>query len=1257
VANSDIIGTLRAILAADTSSFTAAMRDAAKAPEAVEKSVSGLSGEVQKLTPLAEKMVKSLGGDKLLYQANSLTAAVTKLGGASRLTEAEQARVNATVTKAIDKYAALGKQAPIALHDLAAATKPAEQETNRLNDALTSSTKRILEYAAGFFTAQAAMAGIRTVLRAVTGEIEDLVMHGSAVADVSDNFDHMTKAANLSGAALLGALRQGTHNTIADFTLMKMVNDDLAAGLKLTDAQYRTLATGAFALAQAKAISVTDALELMNEALVTGRAKGIARLTGKISETKAEEDYARKLGVSREELTETAKLHAMQIAMLARVSAATSRLGEQTDGLDERVAQLQTKWRNLNDDLGKTVANSPVLNAALAAIDEQFSKAFGPSRDDLIKGLGLAIDKAAIDLVEFGRTALFVFQGTAEGAAFLADGIAGVVQAIVDLRRFKLSIDAAPLPKSIVDTLPAAMRAQHEAAVRQKQDLDDLSKHLEQFGSKAESVWKGGAFDAGFKRMQDLLTTVRTRMVDAQTAATNAAGATKKAGDAALGAAGNFGDENEALTKTTKQFAEAMQELASVGRNLNGVLDTIDGTVVEAVKFYLQAGVAQDKLAIAYGLTAVQVKAVNEALEYQIGIEKVLAEIHKTAIDLAKNQMKAPIEQADRASRAQLESIAETYKAQLDASKTIREISFDQAQFQIDQAKRRGVNEQAVMEMEIALSHAKANAAVADINRQFDAEERLIAGQMNGLDQTVPAQKALYDQLSRQYTALVVQHHAAVDQIVLSERMGEQAKREEYAITHNLALRFIADLKAAALDGARAASESLAKLLVFGSGVTAQTKLAAQQARDQYEDAKTSANDTAVEVKAAYEKMQAAQKAAAQKGTAQSQLAAQKATDDYNKIARTGQESALTIQAAYERMREAEDAANTSFAHKFVGAWQWIKESISKVLSDLLNVVFKGFIDGVLKRLAASSLGEKVGGWLSSLLGGGGGGLSGNSGNQLINNFAGKLLGTGAAAAGVLGAGSTVLADGSVIGVSSAALGSTAAAGGSVVAAGAGAGTAGAAGGGIGASLGAFFTNPWTIGIGAALVTGLLLAKHFGKDKVNKPRDQFIAQFGDPSDKGDSGGAHKLAAQLTAWGQGDGGGPLFAMLQGARKDMNAFHRAEAAIADVFKQHGKSIKLFNMGGFVPPNVTQPAILHGGGMGEIIVPLDKVVSQRTAGSQSPVTHNSVEFHIQTMDPRGMRDVIESDDFMHALTFAITQNKGRSTVPQLRKVLVHP
>jgi hypothetical protein len=64
-----------------------------------------------------------------------------------------------------------------------------------------------------------------------------------------------------------------------------------------------------------------------------------------------------------------------------------------------------------------------------------------------------------------------------------------------------------------------------------------------------------------------------------------------------------------------KAWEEATAAVTGALVGWQTTLDTVDGAVVEAIKYYLSAGVSQGDLAKAYGLTAQQVKAVQIALE------------------------------------------------------------------------------------------------------------------------------------------------------------------------------------------------------------------------------------------------------------------------------------------------------------------------------------------------------------------------------------------------------------------------------------------------------------------------------------------------------------------------------------------------------------------------------------------------------------------------------------------------------------------
>lgn len=99
-------------------------------------------------------------------------------------------------------------------------------------------------------------------------------------------------------------------------------------------------------------------------------------------------------------------------------------------------------------------------------------------------------------------------------------------------------------------------------------------------------------------------------------------------------------EHNEHVAKGVKageDWAKAMVELNAAGDGWKGTLETIDGETVTAVQYYLEAGVAQDKLATAYDLTAVQVKAVASALTAEQEVTKAAeAELHRLGEEFAK---------------------------------------------------------------------------------------------------------------------------------------------------------------------------------------------------------------------------------------------------------------------------------------------------------------------------------------------------------------------------------------------------------------------------------------------------------------------------------------------------------------------------------------------------------------------------------------------------------------------------------------------
>lgn len=227
-----------------------------------------------------------------------------------------------------------------------------------------------------------------------------------------------------------------------------------------------------------------------------------------------------------------------------------------------------------------------------------------------------------------------------------------------------------------------------------------------------------------------------------------------------------------------------------------------------------------------------------------------------------------------------------------------------------------------------------------------------------------------------------------------------------------------------------------------------------------------------------------------------------------------------------------------------------------------------------------ASLASKVGGFLGGLLSKipGIGGLLGKLG---IGNGIGGLLGKAAGALGLSG-----LFGG----------GSGAAAGVSGVASAIGGG--GAAGGGFMASMGGLLTNPWTIGIGAAIGGGLLLQKLMGPSEAYKTLEARSAWE-------KSIGAGTANDGLAAIQQQTHGNP--AMLQ-------AYNAVYAATSRDDLNHALT------------RLNTMSQQDGGG-------------ETMTGAGGVQIHN----HISTIDWMGVRDFVESDAFTASLNSAMKTNKG--------------
>lgn len=130
-------------------------------------------------------------------------------------------------------------------------------------------------------------------------------------------------------------------------------------------------------------------------------------------------------------------------------------------------------------------------------------------------------------------------------------------------------------------------------------------------------------------------------------------------------------EASRAAAAEKKKFAEAMAELDAAGEGWQGTLQNMNGDVVEAIKYYLDAGVSQAALATAFGRTAVEIKAVaaarkaeGEAAKEQ---EKLVTDSLKATMDAQAEYDRTVREGSNNTTQAQIENIYRVADEQINA--------------------------------------------------------------------------------------------------------------------------------------------------------------------------------------------------------------------------------------------------------------------------------------------------------------------------------------------------------------------------------------------------------------------------------------------------------------------------------------------------------------------------------------------------------------------------------------------------------------
>jgi hypothetical protein len=243
-----------------------------------------------------------------------------------------------------------------------------------------------------------------------TSAVIALGIRGSDIADVKDGFDNLSTAAGSTAEKMLGALQEGTLNTISNFDLMKLANTALGSGMVKSAADMETLAAGAKLLSGRVGGDTAGAFETLTTAISKGKTAQLKALGIFVDTDSALQNYAQSIHKTVPALSDHEKATALSQATLSALRKELDANGPPVASFSDRINQGKVAVQNFTDNVALAVANSPTVAVAMEAISSAIRNAFGGNNQQAIQTISGYINKFAIFLVDVASTGVSAAQ-------------------------------------------------------------------------------------------------------------------------------------------------------------------------------------------------------------------------------------------------------------------------------------------------------------------------------------------------------------------------------------------------------------------------------------------------------------------------------------------------------------------------------------------------------------------------------------------------------------------------------------------------------------------------------------------------------------------------------------------------------------------------------------------------------------------------------------------------------------------------------
>jgi hypothetical protein len=188
----------------------------------------------------------------------------------------------------------------------------------------------------------------------------------SKIVDVKENFEKLAEQAGQTGDVLINKFSAAAVGTINNFDLMKKANAAFLAGVR--PEEYETLIGASRELAKAQGIELPEALEKVSQAFITGRTRILQNQFGVIDLKKAEDELAKSLGVTADQLSAEGKIRASRNAQLAAEKGAAETSANTEKDLAEQFRSVTSALENQAQHILGAIANNKSLSEAVGKL-------------------------------------------------------------------------------------------------------------------------------------------------------------------------------------------------------------------------------------------------------------------------------------------------------------------------------------------------------------------------------------------------------------------------------------------------------------------------------------------------------------------------------------------------------------------------------------------------------------------------------------------------------------------------------------------------------------------------------------------------------------------------------------------------------------------------------------------------------------------------------------------------------------------------